>query len=112
MIHYEFGGDDYHSGEDFEYDPKPGEEIEAIASYMVDDYIHHLLHSQKLSVHKLSSEQIDLIRNARKNLRDCVNHILDSYDLVTDDLKDDMSDQIKEYLEERAQEEWNDSRDY
>lgn len=112
MIHYEFGGDDYHSGEDFEYDPEPGEETEALASYMVDDYIHHLLHAQSKTVHKLSSDQIDMIRKAKKNLQSCIEYILDSYDLVTDDLKDDMADQIKEYLEERAQEQWNNSKDY
>lgn len=111
MIYYEFGGDDYHDGEEFEYDPEPGEEIEALASYMVDDYVHHLLHSQNKAVLKMSSEQIDMVRKAKKNLQACLEYILYSYDLVTDDLKDDMADQIKDYLEDRAQEQWNNSRD-
>ena len=98
IITYEFGGDDYHDGEDFEY--------EVIADYMADNYIHHII--QK---HNPSSEQVKKLRHSKRVLVEAFSYTLKDFDLVTDDLEDDMVDIIKEYCEEDALEEWINSKD-
>jgi putative lipoic acid-binding regulatory protein len=104
-ITYEFGGDDYHSGDDFEYEVEYDQRVEAIADYMADNYIHHII--QK---HKPSSEQVKKLRHSKKILADAFAYTLKDFDLVTDEVEDDMVDIIKEYWEEDAQEQWNDSK--
>ena len=104
-ITYEFGGDDYHSGDDFEYEVDYDQRVEAIADYMADNYIHHII--QK---HKPSAEQVKRLRHSKKILADAFAYTLKDFDLVSDEVEDDMADIIKEYWEEDAQEKWNDSR--
>ena len=105
-ITYEFGGDDYHAGEDFEYEVEYDQRVEAIANYMADNYIHHVI--QK---HKPSSEQVKKLRLSKQVLADAFYYTLKDFDLVSDEVEDDMVDIIKEYWEEDAQEQWINSKD-
>ena len=106
VITYEFGGDDYHDGENFEYEVDYDQRVEAIADYMADNYIHHII--QK---HNPSSEQVKKLRHSKRVLAEAFAYTLKDFDLVTDDLEDDMVDIIKEYCEEDALEEWINSKD-
>ena len=106
VITYEFGGDDYHAGEDFEYEVDYARRIEAIADYMADNYIHHVI--QK---HKPSTEQVTKLRQSKKVLADAFEYTLKDFDLISDEVEDDMIDIIKEYCEEDALEEWSNSKD-
>lgn len=106
IITYEFGGNDYEPGDDFEYEVDYDQRVEAIANYMADNYIHHIV--QK---HKPSTEQVKRLRHSKQILADAFAYTLKDFDLVSDEVEDDMIDIIKEYWEEDAQEQWNDSKD-
>lgn len=105
-ITYEFGGDDYHAGDDFEYEVDYDQRVEAIADYMADNYIHHII--QK---HKPSSEQVKKLRLSKRVLVEAFIYTLKDFDLVSDEVEDDMVDIIKEYWEEDAQEQWINSKE-
>ena len=102
IITYEFGGDDYHDGEDFEYEVDYDKRVEAIADYMADNYIHRIIHK-----HNPSSEQVKKLRHSKRVLAEAFAYTLNDFGLLTDDMKDI----IKEYCEEDAQEEWINSKD-
>lgn len=105
VIYYEFGGDDDHPGEDFEYEVDYDTRVEAIADYMADNYIHRIV--QK---HKPSAEQIQKLRKSKRALADAFYYTLKDFDLVSDEVEDDMQDIIKEYCEEDAMEQWLNSK--
>ena len=107
IITYEFGGDDYHSGDDFEYEVDYDQRVEAIANYMADNYIHHFIQHHR----NASSEQIKKLRSSKSTIVKILTVTLMDFDLVSDEVEDDMIDIIKEYWEDDAQDEWINSKD-
>lgn len=107
VVYYEFGAHDDYDGEEFEYEIDYDQRIEAVASWMADDYVAHLIRKENAS-----SEQIKKLNGiTRKILAKAYAYTLKSFDLMTDDVEDDMRDVIKEYWEEEAYEAYKESKD-
>ena len=102
IIWYEFGGDDDHPGEDYEFEVDYDMRVEAIADYFADNYIHHVVQKTKPS-----QEQVKKLRASKKVLVDVITTTLSDFDLVTDELEEDLRDTIKEYWEDQALEDWS-----
>ena len=99
VVTYEFDGDDYNPGTEFEYEVDYDQRVEAIADYMADNYIHHIVQKNKPS-----SEQVKKLRHSKKILADAFAYTLKDFDLVSDEVEDDLEEIIKEYWEEEAYE--------
>ena len=99
-LFYEFGGDEYHVGDDFEYEIDSDEVVEAISYYMADSYIHHIVHKHK----NLPPDKVKDLIKGKKVLAKALAYVFKNFDLVTDEVEDDMEDIIKEYYEDEAYE--------
>lgn len=98
-VTYYFDGDDYNPGVEFGYEVDYNQRVEAIADYMADNYIHHIVQKNKPS-----SEQVKKLRHSKKILADAFAYTLKDFDLVSDEVEDDLEEIIKEYWEEEAYE--------
>jgi len=105
VLHYEFGGDDYHEGDDFEYDVDRDQIVEAIADYMADDFIAFLLKKKNIQ----DDNGRKLIRNQKSTVKKIFQWLIKEFDLLYDD-EDDWKDIISEYWEDEASEEWLNSK--
>lgn len=100
-LFYEFGGDDNTPGNTFEFEVDFDQRVEAIADYMADNYIHHVI--QK---HKPSTEQVSKLRHSKKVLADAFYYTLKDFDLVSDDMEDDMREIITDYFQDEAHQQY------
>lgn len=100
ILNYEFGGNDYEPGDDFEYEVDYDEVVEAISYYMADSYIHHIVHTNK----NLPPDKVKDLIKGKKVLAKALAYVFKNFDLVTDEVEDDMMDIIKEYYQEEAYE--------
>lgn len=105
IINYEFGGDDDHAGDDWEFEVSYDMRIEAIADYFADDYINHTVKTTKAS-----QEQEQKLRSSKKVIKDLLSYVLKDGDLITDEIEEDFRDVIEEYWEDEAYEEWDSNR--
>ncbi len=105
ILNYEFGGNDYESGDEFNYEVDSDEIIEAIVDYMADNY---LFYGRKN--HIFVDETPEALRKTKRAIKDVLKITFKDFDLVTDEVENDMVDIIKEYYEEDAIEEWHNSK--
>lgn len=101
VVVYDFG-----DGEEFEYEVEYTDRVEAIANYMAENYIQHVIKK-----HKPSSAQANKLWLSKQVLLDAFYYTLKDFDLVSDSFEDEMEDVIKDYWEKDAREQWNNSRD-
>ena len=102
ILHYEFGGDDYHSGDEYNYEVSSDEVTEAVADYMADNYLYYLKKK-----HQFTSEQLHKLDQTKKVLVDAFNYTLKDFDIVTNDIEKDLEDIIHNYWENEAYKEWS-----
>lgn len=106
VLHYEFGGDDYHEGDDFEHEVDRDQIVEAIADYMADSFIAFLI--RKKNPDKTGA---DLLRKQKRTVKQIFQWLIKEYDLLYDDEDErDWEDIIKEYWEDEASEQWSESK--
>lgn len=103
-ITYEMGGDDFHPGEDYDFELDQDMIIEAVSDYMADNY---LFYGRKN--HKFLDETPEALRRTKRAIKEVLKFTLKDFELVTDDVESEMVDIIKEYYEEEAYEEWANS---
>lgn len=105
VINYEFGGDDYTPGEDFEFAVDYDQRVEAIADFTVDNFLSHLMHK-----YKLSSEQYARLKKSRKSLIEAFTFFCNELDLISEEVEESCKEIIAEYWEKEAHEQWKESK--
>lgn len=105
LLHYEFGGDDDHVGDDYEYDISYKQVEEAIADYFADNYLYHIKRE-----HRLTPDQLHKLSQTKKVLKDAFLYTLKDFDLITDDVEEDLEEVIHDYWEDEAFSDWVSNR--
>ena len=106
VLDFEFGGDDYHQGEHFEYEVDRDQIMEAIADHCADGFIAYIIRTYKCDETKRNS-----LYKQKKHIRSIFYWMINEYDLFYDeDSETDWIDVIKEYWEEEASEQWCESK--
>ena len=105
ILHYEFGGDDDHPGEDWDHEIDYHDVEKAVACIMADALIHTLARKTNAS----PGQRYKLIK-MRPIFENLIQIILNRFDLVSDTLEEDFRDDIESYYENEAYEEWRDCK--
>lgn len=105
VINYEFGGDDYTPGDDFEFEVDYDQRVEAIVDYAVDTFFSYIYRK-----YKLSSEQYAQLKKGRKSLMEAFTFFCNTLELITDEVEESCREIIKEYWETEAMSQWSDSK--
>ena len=100
ILHYEFGGDDYNPGDDFDYEIDYGQVIEAIAAMHRDEFFDMLKRKGKIC--PKSDEEVKLLRKARAVIQQAYEKLLSDGDFVTEEIEKDYYEIIQEYFYEEA----------
>lgn len=105
ILHYEFGGDDDHPGEDWDHEIDYYDVEKALAYIMADYIIPTLVRKTNAS-----PSQRDKLIKMRPIFENIIQIVLHEFDLVSDTLEEDFRDDIEDYYENEAYEEWRDCK--
>lgn len=103
---YEFGGDDYERGDQFEYEIDWKQVVEAIADYYAGDIVRHLMKKNP----NMTTDDKNKLTKARPIIKQIAEFIFRDYDFITEDEEVYFEDEIHAYFEDEAYKEWSSSR--
>lgn len=106
LLHYEFGGDDYEQGDEFNYEIDWKQVVEAIADYYAGDIVRHLMKKNP----NMTTDDKNKLTKARPIIKQIAEFIFKDYDFITEDEETFFEDEIHAYFEDEAYEEWSSSR--
>lgn len=98
-IKYEFGGDDYESGEEFIFEP---------GTYKLSQALTKIL-KRELYEALCGTRGTPTTQNEKETIKFASAYIINQLD-VADAFCDQFEDELKEYFEEQAEEEWREER--